>query len=360
MKRIALFLAVLLVFGMIPMVALADRIPVEYEFLTENPVRTPGVDCYEVLDNTSFEILDSPEKLYAWDISSHLGKANSGLGSTVSERSNDAHSGDWSLKLMCDTPDGNVRPLVAPGIKAGETYELSGWVKKLAVCDGIVLFASFAGKVKDVAQDYTRISMDYNDVTVNDGWVKKTVRFVAPEHSSSVTLMLRLIGKGEMLWDDVSLLHITDKMPEPDVDPVKEPIKFLDIKNPGFEDDIVGQPTDPAKGWSPLKNVTVSDEYAHSGEKSVALRIEPGTGETDALIEMNVSGFENGATYQISGWFNNPEEYKVNPSFWVNYSSLDQFSYDPTTRMGQAKKHFTLRKTDGWERLVLELHRRTM
>ncbi|MBQ7036785.1 MAG: S-layer homology domain-containing protein [Clostridia bacterium] len=353
MKKIALFLAVLLVFGMVPMMTMAAQTPVEFEVI-EQPERTPGVDCYEIFDNTSFEILDSPEALYYWGISSHIGKANSGLGSKVADRSEDAHSGKYSLKLMSDVDTGDVRPLVAPKLKPGETYEISGWVKKLTDCKNLVIYIAFEGSVNGVAQSYKRLSLSYNDVSVSDGWVKRAMRFVVPEGVKTTTIMLRLRGKGEMLWDDVSLLHITDKMPEPDVDPIKEPIKFLDIKNPGFEDDVVGQPTDPAKGWSPLKNVTVSDEYAHSGEKSVALRIVPGTGETDALIEMNVSGFENGATYQISAWFNNPEEYKVSPSFWINYSALDQFSYEPTTRLGQSKKHFTLRKTDGWVQLVHE------
>ena len=353
MKKTALFLALLLVFSLVPQAAFAAApIPVEYEILTEEVKHTPGVDCYEVLDNTSFEILDTPETIWAWDITSHLGKANSKLGSPVADRSTDAHTGDYSLKLMAANSDEYAHALDDPQVRVGETYEFSIWAKKLEECESVQVSIVFSGKDKGVEQNYKRVHIGFNDVKVSDGWVKKTVRLVAPQFAEKVTFMLRLIGKGQVLYDDVSFLHITDQMPKPEGDVAKEAIKYLDMPNSGFEADIPGEVPNPENGWEGSFDARISDAYAHEGKNSAYLYTEPG--KNDCLVSMNVSGFENGATYQLSAWVNNPEENSVDLSYWINYSALDKFSYDPTTRMGQSKKHFGVRKTEGWVQVVHE------
>ncbi|MBQ7036790.1 MAG: S-layer homology domain-containing protein, partial [Clostridia bacterium] len=356
MKKIALFVCIALFIGcMIPIAATAETIKVEYEVLGQHPERTPGVDCYEVLDNTGFEILDSPEKLYAWGISSYLGKEKSGLGSKVADRSDDAHGGSYALKLMTEKPGQQVNyahALCAVSIKAGETYELSAWVKKIADCERIVLQSEFSGSFNGIAQSYSRLNLSFDSVKTDDGWVKKVARFTAPEHVKQMTILLRLMGKGEVLWDDVSLLHITDKMPEPKTDPVKEALEYINLPNPGLEEDAPGQAPNPANGWTGLFDAKVSDKYSHSGNNSIELRIGPG--QTDALIETYVTGFKNGATYQLSGWVYNPEELKVHVSFWVEYCSQDTFTYDESAKLGLAKNTWVTRKTEDWKRYVLE------
>ncbi len=73
MKKIALFLALVLTLGSFSVLSVygaeeKQPISVTYEELKEFPERTVGLDCYEVLENTSFETLTSPENLYFWSV----------------------------------------------------------------------------------------------------------------------------------------------------------------------------------------------------------------------------------------------------------------------------------------------------
>ena len=355
MKKIAVFLSLVLILSlMTSFVAIADDIiKVQYEILADEPTRTLGVDCYEVFENTSLEIMDSPEQFYSWGVTSHLTMKNTWVGCGLVERSTDAHTGEYALELKTASSEEYVHAVGYGTLKPGETYELSAFVKKLADCERVVIMVQFDGKYKGVPQSYDMLKLEYNDVGVEDGWTKQTMRFTAPDYVQGASFMLRLMGKGNVLYDDVSLLHITTEMPKPEVSPIKPPIEFIGLKNPGFEEDTPGQKPDPSKGWEELRGAVVTDKYAHSGKNSVELNT---TGEHDDVrVCVTLGGFKNGATYQLSAWVYNPEDAKADLSYWVDYSSKEFYDWeDKNSQMGEDKVHYMLRKMDGWEQMVLE------
>ena len=174
MKKIAVFLSLVLILSlMTSFVAIADDIiKVQYEILAEEPTRTLGVDCYEVFENTSLEIMDSPEQFYSWGVTSHLTMKNTWVGCGLVERSTDAHTGEYALGLKTASSEEYVHAVGYATLKPGETYELSAFVKKLADCERVVIMVQFDGKYKGVPQSYDMLKLEYNDVSVADGWAK--------------------------------------------------------------------------------------------------------------------------------------------------------------------------------------------
>ena len=354
MKKIALFLLMALCLSLVtPFAVSAEIIPVEFEVLSEKPKRTPGVDCYEVLENTSFEVLDSPTQLYFWGFTSFKGAKNTHLGDELSERTEDAHSGDYALKVKVPEEGKNNDLICGVALKPGGTYEYSVWFKRLSGGNGGNVHILFTGTNKGIPQEYDRVRIPLSQVKAGDDWTQASARFVCPDYVTQASVCLRYNGPGEVVWDDVSLLHITDEMPKPDMAEAKESLKQLNLKNAGFEEDAAGQNPNPANGWEFVGDAKITSEYARNGKNSLALRISPG--QTDAEVYTTISGFEKGATYQMSGWILNPEETKVQPSFWLNYSSLDYFDWaDVNTQLGQEKQHWELRKNGDWQQFVYE------
>ncbi|MBQ7036808.1 MAG: S-layer homology domain-containing protein [Clostridia bacterium] len=352
MKKLALMLAVTLFMGlMLSLCSVAEEVIIpEYEVLKENPVRTIGVDCYEVLDNTSFEMMDSPEALFAWGFTPRKVV----FGTEFAERSRDAHSGDYAVLVKNYEDNYSYDLLGQCDIQEGETYEFSIWYKPTKGSPVGSTHLIFSGSAIAGNYAFERVKMNFHDVQVGSDYVKRTVRFVAPTHSRTMQISVRTLGPGEALWDDVSLLHITDKMPTVESDPIYDPISFIDVKNGGFENDTVGEAPKDANGWSAqYEKPVISGEYVHGGEKSVKLQVPPG--KTDSLVCQYIGGFEKGARYQVSAFVRNPEENKVTASFWFYWSSKDFFDYNDTgSQLGVDKKTFTIRKNADWEQIVFE------
>ena len=130
-------------------------------------------------------------------------------------------------------------------------------------------------------------------------------------------------------------------------------LKDLTVPNAGFELDTTGEKPDIENGWEHVGDATVSDEYAHSGDKSIRLCI--GEGQMDAEVFTTVSGLEKGATYQFSAWILNPEDNAVDVSYWINYSSKDFYDWtDVTSQLGQKKQHWTVNRSSDWQKIALE------
>ena len=355
MKKIALLLVLSILFGsVLPLTASAasETIEPEFEVLKEKPVRTPGKDCYETLGNPGFEILDSETKFYEWGFTSHLGQKNTFLGGDLVERSTDAHSGEYAANVhvsagqYCDLLKGlHVQP--------GQVYEFSIWHKKVKEGNSGTVTVIFTGSGIAGSYSFGRAKMNFSETSVSDGWVEKTLRFTVPENAAMFSISLGFTGPGEILWDDASLLHITDKMPVPDTDQPKEPIEFIEIKNPGFELDTAGAAPNSANGWTPKYEVEVSEAYAHSGKNSLKMVIPQG--KTDAMAMQNLSGFKKGATYQLSCYVRIPGDKKVDVCPWFYWSGSESYQDDAVSaQLGQTKRHHEYRKNADWERLVFE------
>ncbi len=351
MKRIALFLSIVLCFSfMAPfaVIGASERIEIAYEVLDEQPERTPGKDCYEDLNNGSFEIMDSETKLNTWDITSHKGRNNTTVGGDHIKRNTDAHSGEYSIQNTAIAQGQHTGVIYGAAIKAGEVYEFSVWHKKLAEGNAGYINILFQGADPKTGEalDYDRIKMDFKEFSEKDGWVKKVVRFTAPTPVRQASLCLYLVGPGDILWDDASLLCITDEMPKPEMPDEKPALKYLDVQNPGFEEGATDS-------WEMYGLAKLTDEYAHSGQYSVALHTEGGS--ADGIATAYVGGFEKGATYQLSAWILTPGASKVDMGFWISYSSKDFYDYnDVASQIGQEKPRWSMRTNQNWTKYIAE------
>ncbi len=362
MKKLSLLLALLLCLGTVSPCAVsadeavdADEAPKTYEttfeVLKEKPERTVGLDCYEVVENGSAELTENAgKKIYNWGWTSHVGRDNTYLGCGFVEHSTDAHSEEHSVRVYVKEGERcDIGPSV--NIIAGQTYEASVWFKRLKEGGNARMELLFSGSIAGVAQNYTRVKVPLGS-EVRDGWVQKTVRFVAPEHATSVWVNLRFDGPGDILWDDVSLLCITNEMPKPEMPDKLPAIQSMEIEDPGFESAKVGELIDSIEGWEAIGEAKVSDEYAHTGKQSIELRTEDGS--KDAIGVRYLTGLEEGATYQVSSWLMNPSKLKIDLGYWMHWCSSDEYDNETTTQLGQEKPRWMVATSLQWQEYVAE------
>ncbi|MBQ7036825.1 MAG: S-layer homology domain-containing protein [Clostridia bacterium] len=344
MKKIALFLALVLCLGLLaPYAALAEEevkaetFKPEQSVMTEFPERTTGLDSYELFQNTSAELLsDGGKKIYGWSWTSHIGRDNTYLGCGFVDISSDAHSEAQSVHLNCEEKQYISLGPDTVEIKEGETYEFTIWYKRLKEGGKLRLQGTISGKNKGVAQNYGRLSAALNDSTANDGWVRGGLTFVAPPYAQKLSVGIRLDGPGEVLIDDVSLRCITDVMPTPEMPEKKPAIKKVEIEDASFENGTVGQLIDTIPGWdSVVGTPRISDKYAHTGTKSCDLYVVDGG--KDAIGIRYLTGLEEGATYQVSSWLMNPTQLKIDVGYWMHWCTEETYTTDPTKQLGQEK-----------------------
>ncbi|MBQ7036828.1 MAG: S-layer homology domain-containing protein [Clostridia bacterium] len=354
MKKLALFLSLVLCIGLVaPLSAMAaETYDTTYEELTEIPQRTTGLDCYAVNENTSVEMLsDGGKSIYNWSWTSHAGRDNTYLGCGFIDMSSDAHSGEKAVHITVgDGQRCDVGP--NPAVKAGETYELSIWYKRLQEGGDARVELRFSGRNAGVAQNYTipkiRLASE-----VADGWVQKYIRFTAPEYSSSLWVDIRFNGPGEILYDDVELLCITNEMPKPEMPDKLPAIKSLITEDPSFENATVGAEIHTVPQWDEtIGDARISDQYAHTGTKSVELKTEDGS--KDAIGIMYLKGLEEGATYQVSSWLMNPSELSIDLGYWMHWCSMPEYSHEAAAQLGQEKPRWQIKKSLQWQEYVAE------
>ncbi len=356
MKKLALFLALVFCMSLaVPFVAAADEVQTydtEYEVLTEIPERTIGLDCYAANENTSVEMLSNGEKaIYNWSWTSHVGRDNTYLGCGFVDMSSDAHSGEKAVHINVGSGQ-RVDLGPNPAVKAGETYELSIWYKRLQDGGNARVELRFSGANKGIAQNYT-IKKIVLDSEAKDGWVQKYIRFKAPEYSSSLWVDIRFDGPGEILYDDVALLCITNEMPKPEMPDKLPAIESLITEDPSFENATVGAEIHTVPQWDEtIGDARISDQYAHTGTKSVELKTEDGS--KDAIGIMYIEGLEEGATYQISTWLMNPSELSIDLGYWMHWCSAPEYSHDTTLQLGQEKPRWQVQKSLQWQEYVAE------
>ncbi|MBQ7036823.1 MAG: hypothetical protein IJN74_04955, partial [Clostridia bacterium] len=353
MKNLALFLALTLCLTLfVPFSVLAEEeidpakpIKIEAEVLKDNPERTIGVDSYQILENTSAEMLSGKSALYNWNWTSHMGRENTYLGCGFLDRSTDAHSGEYSVHI--NVGEGERCNLGPVGVTIpGETYEISAWFKRLGGGGDAHMEVRFSGKNKGKDQAYGIAKMSFSDINEKDGWVQKTVRVVAPPFATNVWVDLCFSGPGEILWDDVSMLCITNEMPKPEMPDKKPAVSNIEIIDPGFETGIPGEPVDSIHGWNFLGDAVLSDAYAHEGGISVELKTVDGG--SDAMGIRYLTNLEEGATYQVSSWLMNPTELKIDMGYWMHWCSEPNYTADATKQLGQEKPRWNIEPNRTW------------
>ena len=347
MKKTAIFLCMTLLVGCIlPFSASAANIPVESQLLTEDPGRTPGIGCYELLSNRSFELLQDETHLTTWGFTSHVGMANTFFGCGFVDRSTDARTGEYSLRVFPEKEGERCDTLCETEIMEGETYELSVWFKRLRDGGDAQVFLRIDGQEKGIALSYALTKVSFNDVKTADGWTKKTLRFKAPQHAKKAVVSLKCWGPADVLWDDVSLLCIGER-PKAEMPDVKPAIKSYEIKNADFE-----APT--LDDWEVIGPSKISTEYAYSGKQSVELRNDGATNDT--IVTCYFTGLEKGATYQVTGWLLNPEAESVDMGFWLAYFATEEITeMNETTQRGEDKSaRWGVHYSTEWQQYVAE------
>ena len=354
MKKLALFLALVLCLSCVSSfsVTAAETISAKVEVLKENPARTVGLDCYDVYENTSFEIMsDGGKGFYNWGWTSHKGRDNTYLGLDFLNVSSDAHSGSQALHVKLT--DGQHLYVGQTGnITPGQTYEFSVWFKRLQDGGKAVVHYLFNGKKEGVAQSYSRPKMVLSS-EVKDGWVQMTSRFVAPDYASTVLPQIRFDGAGEYLVDDSKMVCVTDQMPKPSMPEKLPAIKSLITEDPSFESGTVGANIDTIPQWDEtIGAATISDKYAHTGTKSVELKTEDGS--KDAIGIIYLKGLEEGATYQVSSWLMNPSELKIDMGYWMHFCSAEEYNSNTETQLESSKPRWAVRTSFQWQEYVAE------
>ncbi len=337
MKKLAIFLCLTICLGlMAPCSVLADDIirPVS-EILDETPERTVWLDCYVVVNNGGAEMFsDGGKKIYGWNWTSHIGRDSTYLGVGFVDKSTDAHSGEYAIRV---NPKKGERCDLGPGgaIIPGETYEVTVWTKRLQDGGDARLQILFTGRDKlGKSKTYTRPTMPITS-TVKDGWVQQTIRYIAPEFATEAWLDFRNDGPVDILYDDVSMLCITNEMPKPVMPDKKPAIETYPLEDTSFEGPEVGAFIDAVPGWTVIGSAKITDKYAHTGQKSVELYTGPDT--KDAIGQLFLTGIKEGAVYQFSSWVMNPSEIAADYGYWVHWCSNETYVPDVAYDVGLDK-----------------------
>ena len=354
MKKIALFLALVLCLSFVSSFAVsaAEAIPAKIEVLKENPTRTVGLDCYDIYENSSFEIMaDGGKNFYKWGFTSHKGRDNTYLGLDFVNISSDAHSGEQALHVKLGEGQ-NLYVGQTGTIVAGRTYEVSVWFNRLQEGGSAIIHFLFNGKKEGVAQSYGRPKMSLTS-KVEDGWVQKTARFVAPDYATTLLPQIRFDGGGEYLVDDFTMVCVTNEMPKPKMPEKLPAIKALITEDPSFENATVGAPVDTVPQWDEtIGHAKITDQYAHTGTKSLELKTEDGS--KDGIGVMYLTNMEEGATYQISSWLMNPSEVKIDMGYWMHWCSSEEYTSSAETQLASSKPRWSVATSFQWQEYVAE------
>ncbi|MDD6309092.1 MAG: S-layer homology domain-containing protein [Clostridia bacterium] len=252
--------------------------------------------------NGGFELL-SAANLSNWGIvGGELNKTGAFLNTA------DVKEGGKSLHMKAAS--GNMHPIQGiQTIKGGE-FELGAWFKRNSdvgsACISLLLY--YKDAEDGFSMEYKmRPTLNFSDAPVGE-WTYQTMKFTMPEDVYQVSLLVRLMGGGDMLWDDVSLVGPkksleTEVMPE-----YKEPLPGAEnllydgsFENNSFE--WIAQAEEREKVWFSREKTyggaySISDKYARTGSHSMHLKCE---GMTYPWVGQVVP-VEPGVTYQLRAY----------------------------------------------------------
>ena len=189
--------------------------------------------------------------------------------------------------------------------------ELSGWVKRNSEDGTPYIGARVAYTNPDdfmILHYQPEIRITFEDIPVGE-WAFKTVRFELPEDYSSIYVDCGLLGGGDAMFDDVSLIAQAKPaavVPMPDYVPAPEGVENL-FYDPGFEKnsfEYIEQAKEREDVWFSRENTfggmwEITTDEAHSGSHSLRLKYEQATSMPWVAQTVPV---EEGKEYMFSAW----------------------------------------------------------
>ncbi len=234
------------------------------------------------------------------------------------EISADAKTGESALHFHDDTASIYAFQKVV-GLYGGEEYTLSFWMKLVSFQKtGAMVKLSFGymdpqGNSQGISDEQKAFK------ELGNRWRQEKMTFTLPKNANTVTVLIRIVGGGEVYYDDVELIGKQDRaavlasgliepskdeMPAP-ADPVetRPPYKGAEniVKNGGFEElDSSGYPV----GWAAYQGwekgfASVETEKAIFGNNCLRVSTTSG-GNPWAMFTTEV--LEPGAEYELSFW----------------------------------------------------------
>ncbi len=205
------------------------------------------------------------------------------------------------------------------GLYGGEQYTLTFW-KFLINYSGYGPMVKLSYSYIDQQGNITGVSEEQKIFTESSGrWKEEKMTFTLPQEANRLTVLIRLVGGGEVYYDDVQLIGkqdrdmviafgsvepTKDEMPAP-ADPVKTrpPYKGAEnmIKNGGFEELT---PDGYPAGWEAYQGweagyAPVEKEKAIWGNNCLRISTSSG-GNPWAMFTTEL--LEPGAEYELSFW----------------------------------------------------------
>lgn len=237
------------------------------------------------------------------------------------------YSGAYSLKLESM---GNCYAHQQIYLVGGEQYDLSLYAKSNIGAKAHVKF-EFYNKNTYVGE----IQLNWN---TSSQWSLLTYTIDVPETANRATILIRLIGGGDIYYDNVSLrgLNPDDELKKKHLSeflsmyPEKEAIGAENLMyNGGFENITAD---DKPEGWSAYKNwgegyVSVETENVHSG--NYALKIATTNGG-NPFASYTINSVDGGATYQLVIWYKgkvNGENSRLSVKF-EGYNTIEGYCYE--------------------------------
>jgi beta-lactamase regulating signal transducer with metallopeptidase domain len=312
-----LVLSAMIVLGSLAMIRIqaadqssaAENEAVEVEAAQNEPANAPAVS---LLANGGFEEIQESNDPQGWFAT----RIQQTAGHFVLTSSSVAHSGKRSVVVEIGDSHPDMRvdynwTAEAKGWKAGETYELSGWIRtENAKGPGFIMAQCWSEDGKK-ALGYSEKPCN---VTGTTDWTRVSTLLRVPEGTGSVRIRAGLTSqnnKGAKAWlDDLSLVKVSRSANESSKNKsAKNEAGAALLANGGFEE-IQENSGDP-EAWFGTRIqqtaghfVLASSSVAHSGKRSAVVEI--GDSHPEQRVAYNwtavAKGWQAGETYELSGW----------------------------------------------------------
>ena len=220
----------------------------------------------------------------------------------------DVKDGKQALRF---TSDANVHIVQGTTKCTAGEYELSAWCKRVSETGTPVI--SLMVYYKNPSDGFSleaksRPTLTFADAPVGE-WVFRTFKFTMPAEVTQVSILTRLMGAGDVIFDKISLIgpareEVLDPMPE--YIPPAEGVENL-LYDPGFEMnsfEYIAQAEERLNVWFSRSNTFggfwgISSDEAHSGNSSMRLKFEASTSMPWVGQIVPVTP---GQEYQFSAW----------------------------------------------------------
>ncbi|MBQ7032423.1 MAG: carbohydrate binding domain-containing protein [Clostridia bacterium] len=238
------------------------------------------------------------------------------------------YSGERAIRLF---GDGNMHlSQTVYGLIPGNEYTFSAFVKvnragEPGAMIKLEMYSDPAEGKREFVGDKTQ------NVSGKGAWKEQSFTFTAPEKAYSASILLRVVGGGDVCYDKASLTGVFD---EAELAKSKAPKQDL-IQNGSFEEE--NEDKDGIKGWG-LSGTTWDAEAswtneARTGKKAVRFTSD----KTNMFVSQTLYGLVPGARYSLSGWM---KSYKsgqpggmIKLEFYSDPSGMKRLTGDATTEI---------------------------